>query len=303
MRLLAVLLFVFSFNTLAKDKQMAITIDDLPANTLSRDHATWSKINEQILGALTEFDVQSVGFVNENKLYLNEKKIDRRVDLLRDWLNANQELGNHSFAHLDLHRVESKEFINDIAIGDKVLQQLWQKNPPKIKYFRHPFLHTGRSAEVRTEVEQFLSSKAYVVAPVTIDNQEYIFARAYERASEGERKKVEQDYVSYMLEMVDYYQQQSQAILGYELPQILLLHANQLNGKTLSNLLQGIEQKGFVFVTLEEALKDSAYERADSYYGPGGITWLHRWALTDKMPSSIFGKEPTVPEYIMQLYR
>ena len=39
-------------------------------------------------------------------------------------------------------------------------------------------------------------------------------------------------------------------------------------------------RRGYTFVPLEQALADSAYASADTYTGPAGITWLHRWALT-----------------------
>ena len=38
----------------------------------------------------------------------------------------------------------------------------------------------------------------------------------------------------------------------------------------------------------------------DSYAGPGGITWLHRWALTQGKRGSIFAGEPEVPDWIQK---
>ena len=42
----------------------------------------------------------------------------------------------------------------------------------------------------------------------------------------------------------------------------------------------------------------SAYQSADAYVGPAGITWLHRWALTRGMPGATFAGEPEVPQDI-----
>ena len=36
----------------------------------------------------------------------------------------------------------------------------------------------------------------------------------------------------------------------------------------------------------------------DTYVGPAGITWLHRWALTAGKRGPFFAGEPTVPQYI-----
>ena len=52
------------------------------------------------------------------------------------------------------------------------------------------------------------------------------------------------------------------------------------------------------FPTLEEALNDSAYRSTDTYVGPAGITWLHRWALTRGMRGAVFAGEPEVPDWI-----
>ena len=54
------------------------------------------------------------------------------------------------------------------------------------------------------------------------------------------------------------------------------------------------------FVSLEEALKDPAYELKDEYIGQAGMTWLHRWAITAGK-KGIFAGEPVVPEWIQKL--
>ena len=61
--------------------------------------------------------------------------------------------------------------------------------------------------------------------------------------------------------------------------------------------------RGYRFVSLDRALEDSAYRHRDEYYGPAGITWLHRWAMTDGKRGTIFAGEPPVPEWIEQASR
>ena len=75
---------------------------------------------------------------------------------------------------------------------------------------------------------------------------------------------------------------------------MLLIHASLLNADRFDTLARVIERRGYTFVTLEEALADSAYRSADTYVGPAGITWLHRWALTWS-PGGVFAGEPDVP--------
>ena len=53
-------------------------------------------------------------------------------------------------------------------------------------------------------------------------------------------------------------------------------------------------------VTLEKALEDKAYRLPDTYVGPAGISWLHRWAR-DKGREFIVQDEPKVPEFVLKI--
>ncbi|HEV8660206.1 MAG TPA: hypothetical protein VGS96_16490 [Thermoanaerobaculia bacterium] len=82
-----------------------------------------------------------------------------------------------------------------------------------------------------------------------------------------------------------FYEKFSRDVLGYELPHILLLHDNRLNADQLDRLAAMIRKRGYKFVSVEEALRDPAYRRGDSYVGGRGISWLHRWALDMGKPA------------------
>ncbi len=141
--------------------------------------------------------------------------------------------------------------------GEQVTRELLARVGRTLRFFRHPFLHTGRDLETKHALERFLDEHGYRVAPVTIDNQEWIFARAYDHAHVREdeplKRRVAEAYVSYMDSIFGYYEAQSRALLGYELPQVLLLHANRLNADALDRLVETIRARGYSFVTLEEA--------------------------------------------------
>jgi hypothetical protein len=47
-------------------------------------------------------------------------------------------------------------------------------------------------------------------------------------------------------------------------------------------------------------LQDPAYQSTDEYVGSGGITWLHRWALTQGKRGEFFKGEPEVPAWVEQ---
>jgi hypothetical protein len=139
---------------------------------------------------------------------------------------------------------------------------------------------------------------------VTIDNYDYIFAAAYDRSLEaGDRTltgRITAAYLDYMEACVEYYEQQSVGSSGREIAQTLLMHANALNGATFEALIDRLRKRGYRFVPLHEALKDPAYASKDEFIGPGGITWLHRWALTQGKRGGIFAGEPVVPDWVQK---
>lgn len=281
---------------------VAITIDDLPFVSASPLPDEEVRVRtEKLLGHLRRRAVPAVGFVNEGKLYEGENEDPARVALLGLWLEAGMELGNHTYSHVDLHGTALAEFQEDVLRGEIVTRRLLAERGSVPRYFRHPFLHTGTELTARTAFEAFLSERGYRVAPVTIDNYDYLFARAYDAAGEGEKGRVLEAYIRYMTSVVEYYEAQSRAIVGYEPPQVLLLHANSMNADALGRLLDVLVARGYRFVPLEEALPDPAFSLPDEYTGPGGITWLHRWAITRGLPKSTFTGEPAPWAFLPEL--
>ena len=106
------------------------------------------------------------------------------------------------------------------------------------------------------------------------------------------------EYLDYMERVVVYYEQQSVAIVGREMLQTLLLHANALNAATFDRLAAMFRSRGYRFISLTEALKDQAYVSRDAYFGTAGMTWLHRWALTQGVKPSVFAGEPVVAAWV-----
>ncbi len=288
--------------TATVQRKIAITIDDLPAVTLDKSNANYQDITDKLLSTLEKTQVPAIGFVNENKLYRNNRLDPVRLDLLRDWLASGMELGNHGFAHKDYHRVSFREFAEDIKKGEKYTNVVLKEQGQQLKYFRHPFLHTGNSSDKQLQLTKFLKDNNYVVAPVTIDNAEYIFARAYELALQSAdqelMEKIGNAYIPYMEQKTAYFESQSRMLFNREISQTLLIHANALNGDYLDELLQMYQRRGYQFVSLEEALKDPAYKSPDRFTGDGGITWLHRWAITKGVDRSFYKGEPTCPEFV-----
>ena len=284
-------------------REVAITFDDLPL-VIGRQASIeeHQRITSALVNAITRHRVPAIGFVNEDKLEQGGKLDPRRVELLRQWARAGLELGNHTYSHLDLHRVSAEAYRSDILRGEAVTRPLLAEFKRTPRFFRHPFLHTGRDTATRQAIESFLDDRGYRVAPVTMDNYDYIFARAYDRAIAAKdtslQRRIRQEYLGYMDRILMYYERQSIALIGRNIPHVLLLHANTLNAQTFDQLATAYRKRGYNFVALEHALKDNAYDSRDSYVGVGGITWLHRWALTQGRRGAVFAGEPVVPKWI-----
>jgi peptidoglycan/xylan/chitin deacetylase (PgdA/CDA1 family) len=253
-------------------RRVAVTFDDVPANIFRGDLSTQQEITGRLLAAIERMDIPAIGFVNESKLVVEDTVDPERVKLLGAWIEAGMELGNHSYSHPDLHDTPLDAYKKDVLHGERVTRELLERVGQAPRFFRHPFLHTGRDLETKRAFERFLEEHGYQVAPVTIDNQEWIFARAYDHAhvqeDEGLKLRIAEAYVSYMDSIFGYYESQSKALLGYELPQVLLLHANRLNADVLDSLTGTIRARGYAFITLEEALRYvSAFVR-DTFEDP-----------------------------------
>ena len=279
-------------------REVAVTFDDLPASRHAVPSAELERLTRDLLAAVRQHGVPAVGFVNEGKLFAGDTLQQNRVDMLRQWVTAGIELGNHTYSHPDLHQTPLDDFERDVLRGEKITRDLSAAAGRPFRYFRHPFLHTGASLDTKRAFEAFLKRQGYTIAPVSIDNAEYVFAAAFDRVPAGDRPKIRATYLDYMESVVAYYEDQSRALLGRELRQILLLHANTLNAEAFGDLATRLTARGYRFITLERALEDPAYALEDTYTGPAGITWLHRWALTQKKPGTFFAGEPTVPEWV-----
>ncbi|MEW6730959.1 MAG: polysaccharide deacetylase family protein [Acidobacteriota bacterium] len=283
-------------------RSVAVTFDDLPITQDGglTDLAELKVITEKLLSSLKTHKVPVIGFVNESKLQKNNE-VEQRTAILRLWLDAGFELGNHTFSHKSLFTTPLKQFQEDLLQGEKITRVLMQERGKKLRYFRHPFLNTGPDLKTKTEFEKFLTQYGYKVAPVTIDNHEWIFARAYSeakhRGDNASAQRIADLYVPYLEETFEFYEKYSVTLFGREIPQILLLHANQLNADRFDELAQMLKRRGYSFINIDQALADSAYAHQDTYTGPVGISWLQRWAITK---GEQFKKEPYLPEYMRQ---
>jgi peptidoglycan/xylan/chitin deacetylase (PgdA/CDA1 family) len=151
-------------------------------------------------------------------------------------------------------------------------------------------------------MQNFLREHGYQEAPVTLDNNDWVFAAAFSHAlktnNRAQAHAIEDAYIPYMLSTVEFFEKRSMQILGRECPQVLLIHASRLNAEMMPALLAMFQARGYSFVTIEKAMSDSAYKNVDPYTGLKGISWIHRWGLLKGMPIEL---EPAEPSWITKL--
>ncbi len=297
----AVLLTLSAFSLAQTGRRVAVTFDDLPATGGESTLIRLNRVNGDLLKKLAAEKVPAVGFVNESKL-LVKGEVDERLAILDKWLENGHLLGNHTFSHIAINNATFEEYKEDLIRGETMTRMLLEARGLKLKYFRHTQLRTGPTEEYRKNLSDLLKDRGYTVAPVTIDNNEYIFAAIYADALAGSDRlladKIAEAYVDYMESVFAHFEILSKDFLGYEVRQILLLHANELNADHFDKLASMMKKRGYRFVTLEDALNDKAYGLPE-VVSTRGLSWLHRWMLAKGLK---IREEPGIPDWIAEQF-
>lgn len=282
-------------------RRVAITIDDGPVVGEMGDLARFQRISNGLIGSLAAEKVPATIFINERQLNVPGQR-DARAAVLEQWLDAGFDLANHTYSHPSLNQVPLWQYEDDIVRGDVIMRPLVERRARKLEWFRYPFLHAGTTEEVHRAAIDFLARRGYRVAPVTVDYADYTFAGLFRSQRMGGDEAVAERIKRAYLEQVDlgfeYAEQASVEVFGHEIPQILLIHCNELNALTLGDTIARLRKRGYAFITLSEAMADPAYARPDTFVGPGG-SWLSRTASA--IGRKITATRPPIPEWIARI--
>jgi peptidoglycan/xylan/chitin deacetylase (PgdA/CDA1 family) len=308
-RLVAILLLSLSATaqTCKHSRTMAITFDDLPYVVAGQpqDLSSAQRATKEILRALHSHRAPVVAFVNESKLQVTGE-VDARIALLQQWVDTGMILGNHTYSHPDFNTLTIEQFQDEIIKGEVVTRHLMRSRHPYQLYFRHPMTHTGDTQAKKETIEHFLSARGYKVTPHTIENSDFIFNVGYVRAlrdkDEAMAGRLREAYLDFTMASTAFAECVSPQIFGHEIAQTLLLHANDINADSLDEMLRRFATRGYHFVTLDEAMSDSAYQTQDTTVSQFGPTWLWRWMRSKGMNVS-FRDEPEPPQWATDLYR
>jgi len=281
------------------EKEIAITIDDLPLNGKQFELARLRVMTDKLLAAIKREQVPLVGFVNESLVYV-PGEIEGRMALLRQWRDGGVELGNHTFAHVGFKDTPIAEYEDDFVRGDTITRAILKEKGMKPRYFRHPFLQMGPTLTQEQSFEKFIAERGYRPAPVTIDIFDWMFRLAYADAitqhDADMAKKVAAEYLKFAGVKFEFAERVTNELFGRPIKHILLLHANELNADNFDQLIAVLKSRGYRFITLEEALADPVYRFPDKYLPTSD--WLGLWAFNQGKSFAA----PGPPQFIQKIW-
>ncbi len=280
--LLALLSFLAASVALAQESPdpqgvhpVLVTVDDLPiAVNRLHDAAERERITRDILAVFKKHGIKAVGMVvGRNMDPADGKK------LLDMWLDAGQELGNHTYGHLNYTETAIDAYVADAAHGLEVLRAQLAPRGLAPRWFRFPFLCEGNTPEKLDAMRAWLAANAQRNVPVTIDGQDWSFEEPWvtaRRANDTARlARLSEDYLrTLQVELLAQTVQGDELFGGRPVPQVLLLHANEVGAAHWDAFFTWMKTRGFRFATSDEVLADAAFAEPHRFVGNyGGGVW------------------------------
>ncbi|RAP35008.1 polysaccharide deacetylase [Legionella quinlivanii] len=235
-------LMVFSSSGYTQ-RQIAITIDDLPfVGEYKNFHL------DRIIKLVKDNEIPVTGFVIAGNVRQDN------WPMLHKFRDAGFGVGNHTMSHINLNKVKTERYIQEIEEADKILAPVLTEP----KYFRYPYLAMGKQKK-KEKVLKYLASKHYKIAPITIDSKDFIFNQRLLSVPQDDRRayleEVKYDYLEFIWKQTLIAEENNRYNHKTDQAQILLIHANILNAYVLPDIINLYREHGYTFVTLDEALQ------------------------------------------------
>ena len=278
------------------EDRVALTFDDLPALTLLKSQPYVDYANIMILRGLKQHHLPAIGFVNEGKF--DELDRPKQIENVERWLKSDFEIGNHTLSHESPNDLGAEGYIDEIDRGDTITRPMAAKYGKPMVWFRHPYLETGAPEAVKKKINTWLEAHHYRIAPVTMENSDWMFAEVYDDAiahrDEAKAAAIRLAYLDYTDRMIGWYQTASRSLFNRDFSYIFLLHVTRLNADSMDALANLLKKHKIKAVTLEKAMRDPAYSLTDTYVGKEGVEWLERWSdsLKKPLPWESFSEPP-----------
>ena len=236
---------------------VALTIDDAPSvrdGGAPGDPGRMTRVREALVAAGVE---HCVAFVIGASSKGHE-------DVLRAWLDAGFELGNHTNEHRRCSAEPAARFLDDVRRCDDLLDRVGAFGNGRPRYFRFPFLDRGRFEE-RELLREELAAMGYTVVHGSIDWFDYHYdarlaAAAREGAPPGE---IEQRYVEVAVGATTYELDRSRRGLRRDAAHIAYCHFGEATARGLPRILAALGSAGLQFVSVADAMGDPMFTAFD----------------------------------------
>ena len=246
--------------SVAESQQVAFTWDDLPAHGGLPSDESRVEIGKKLIGAMKEAHMPpAYGFVNG----AGTEREPLSTPMLKEWRDAGLPLGNHTWSHMNLSQRPLEDWEADTLKNEPLLQSLMGSQD--WHWLRYPYLAEGDTAAKREAARAFLAAHGYKIAAVTMSFADYLYNEPYIRCvaknDSGTITQLEAAYLAAADADITYTRAISKALYGRDIPYVLLMHVGALDARMLPRLLKLYRDRGFTFITLEEAEKDAFYKK------------------------------------------
>jgi peptidoglycan/xylan/chitin deacetylase (PgdA/CDA1 family) len=261
-----------------KTIEIGITIDDLAAAGIDATSISREEISNKIIEALSYHKVpEAYGFVNG--ILIQDAKLKSKI--LNDWKKSGHLLGNHTYSHSNLAKVDSEYFIQDIEKNESTLID-HASNFEELKVFRFPYLMEGSNQEKRYAIRSYFSERKYKIAQVSIDSGDWKYNEAFIRCKDAKNTATEKEiidkYILNVSSVLKYQDKLSKLIYGInrKTPHVLLLHYNALNAFALKDLLEQLKKMNVKFIPSPIAINDQIFQMDPAVYMNEGIPFYEQ---------------------------
>lgn len=237
---------------------IAFTFDDLTAHAPLPQGYTRVGIAEQIIAALKTGGAPATGFINGVQL----EREPASAPVLDKWRAAGLTLGNHGWSHANLNDLSDAQFLAELEKNEPILKA--KMGAADWRWFRYPFLSEASADPAkRARVRRLLAERGYKVAAVTMDFSDWAFNNTYARCvAKGDADAIlqmEHSWLGNAAVQADRSRAMAQALYGRDIPYVLLMHLGAFDAHMMPRLIALYREKGYRFVSVEEAEKDPYY--------------------------------------------
>ena len=265
-------------------RKLAIGFVGIPPLDRSADPPKDADATARLLIAkLQQYKVPAIGFLTGSQISDGEKLFPVRANIVRLWRDAGFEIGIGGFKHLPFHDQPLDAYIANVEKNERIAKQILGEKNQTLRYFSYPYLYTRKNDD-HVKFENWLAARGLTSVKYTIDNNEWMYSYAYDVArmdnDVNTMKEIREAFLDYMTKMFEHYEAYSAEMFGRDIPQTMVLTPSRLVTDTADDLFGMIKNRGYNFVSMENAMSDDAFKTEEKYEGDNGISWFDRWTLT-----------------------